>query len=98
MGGLTNLHPLAQLSLKILQDPTAEELMQVVAATGLAQNFGALRSLVTTGIQAGHMKMHLQNILNHLGADTGQKKEAVIHFADKPVSFSSVRTFLGIEV
>ncbi len=97
VGGLTNLHPLAKLSLDILQNPTAEELMQVIAATGLAQNFGALRSLVTTGIQAGHMKMHLQNILNHLGANTEQKKEAATYFANKPVSFSSVRQFLGIE-
>lgn len=97
VGGLTNLHPLAKLSLRTLQDPSAEELMQVVAATGLAQNFGALRSLVTTGIQAGHMKMHLQNILNHLGANAEQKKEAVIYFSKNPVSFSSVRQFLGIE-
>jgi hydroxymethylglutaryl-CoA reductase len=42
--------------------------MSILAVSGLAQNFGALRSLVTTGIQKGHMKMHLLNILNQLGA------------------------------
>lgn len=94
VGGLTHVHPLAQLSLEILQHPSAEELMQIIAVTGLAQNFGALRSLVTTGIQAGHMKMHLQNILNHLGANDKQKKEAVIYFEDNVISFSAVREYL----
>lgn len=97
VGGLTHLHPLSALSLGILQNPSAEELMQVIAATGLAQNFGALRSLVTTGIQAGHMKMHLQNILNHLGADADQKAAATAHFDQKAVSFSAVRAYLGIK-
>ncbi|MEO0734532.1 MAG: hydroxymethylglutaryl-CoA reductase, partial [Bacteroidota bacterium] len=64
VGGLTKLHPLAKTSLEMLGRPGAEELMCVMAATGLAQNFAALRSLVTTGIQRGHMKMHLQNILS----------------------------------
>jgi len=94
VGGLTHVHPLACLSLQILQNPNAEELMKIVAVTGLAQNFGALRSLVTTGIQAGHMKMHLQNILHHLGANAQQKKDAVSYFDKNPVSFSAVRQFL----
>ena len=48
--------------------PSAKNLMMLTVAAGLAQNFGALRSLVTTGIQKGHMKMHLMNILNQLKA------------------------------
>ncbi|MEL6661303.1 MAG: hydroxymethylglutaryl-CoA reductase, partial [Bacteroidota bacterium] len=60
----------------------------------LAQNFGALRSLVTTGIQAGHMKMHLQNILIHLGASPAQIEEAKAHFENNTVSFTAVREFL----
>lgn len=95
VGGLTKLHPLAKLSLQILEQPSAQELMQIIAATGLAQNFGALRSLVTTGIQAGHMKMHLQNILIHLGATTAQIEEAKAYFADRTVSFSAVREFMA---
>jgi len=59
VGGLTKLHPLANLSLDILGRPSAHELMSIIAATGLAQNFAAIRSLTTTGIQKGHMKMHL---------------------------------------
>jgi hydroxymethylglutaryl-CoA reductase len=94
VGGLTKLHPLAKLSLEILGNPTAQELMQIVAVTGLAQNFAALRSLVTTGIQKGHMKMHLTNVLNHLGANYAEAQEAAYFFADKVVSFTAVREFL----
>lgn len=94
IGGLTKLHPLAKLSLQILEQPSARELMQIIATTGLAQNFGALRSLVTTGIQAGHMKMHLQNILIHLGANQQQITEAKAYFADRTISFTAVREFL----
>ena len=94
VGGLTKLHPMARLSLAMLGNPSATELMSVIAATGLAQNFAALRSLVTTGIQQGHMKMHLQNILNHLGATDAIATEAQAHFANHAVSFSAVRDFL----
>ncbi|MGH1433886.1 MAG: hydroxymethylglutaryl-CoA reductase, degradative [Lewinella sp.] len=95
VGGLTKLHPLAKMSLQILGQPSARELMQVIAATGLAQNFGALRSLVTTGIQAGHMKMHLQNIMIHFGATPAQIEEAKVYFADRTVSFTAVREFMA---
>ncbi|MEO0041848.1 MAG: hypothetical protein RL329_1296 [Bacteroidota bacterium] len=94
VGGLTTLHPLAKLSLAMLGNPSAKTLMTIVAATGLAQNFAAVRSLVTTGIQKGHMKMHLTNILNHLQASEPEMQAALQHFVDKPVSFSGVRIFL----
>ena len=94
VGGLTNLHPLARLALEILGNPSAEELMMVAAATGLVQNFAALRSLVTTGIQQGHMKMHLLNVLNHLGASQEEITMAQLHFSDQKVSFNAVRDYL----
>lgn len=94
VGGLTSLHPLAKLSLDILGQPSAAELMQVIAVVGLAQNFGAVRSLVTTGIQAGHMKMHLTNILNHLNASDTEGEVARTYFDNKTVSFTAVRAFL----
>lgn len=94
VGGLTNLHPLANVSLELLKRPSAPELMQVAAAVGLAQNFAAVRSLTTTGIQKGHMKLHLLNILTQLGADDEVKTRAKAHFADKVVSFSAVREFV----
>jgi len=71
-------------------------LMKIIATVGLAQNFAAVRSLVTTGIQKGHMKMHLMNILNHLEATEKEVKEAIIYFADKIVSFTAVREFLQL--
>lgn len=94
VGGLTNLHPLARMSLELLQRPSAPELMQVAAAVGLAQNFAAVRSLTTTGIQKGHMKLHLLNILTQLGANDATKASAKAHFADKVVSFSAVREYV----
>ena len=96
VGGLTSLHPMAKKSLELLDNPDAPELMQIIAATGLAQNFGAIRSLVTTGIQKGHMKMHLVNILNHLEASEKEAKEAMAYFKDKVVSFTAVREFFGL--
>lgn len=90
VGGLTKLHPLVKIALEMLQNPSAKELMQIVAVVGLAQNFAALQSLVTTGIQKGHMKMHLLNILNQLGASTEEKTYFVDYFKDKMVTYSEV--------
>jgi len=96
VGGLTTLHPIARRSLELLGNPSAKELMMVIASTGLAQNFAAVKSLITTGIQKGHMKMHLLNILNHLEATEKEVKEAVKYFKDKVVSFTAVREFLDL--
>ena len=90
VGGLTNLHPLVKFSLALLGKPSAQELMSILAVSGLAQNFGALRSLVTTGIQKGHMKMHLFNILNQFGATEVEKQHFVTYFKDKTVSHHEV--------
>lgn len=86
VGGLTSLHPLVKLALQVLGNPNAERLMGIVAVAGLAQNFAALRSLVTTGIQQGHMKMHLLNILNQLEATEVEKEYFVNFFKDKTVT------------
>ncbi len=98
VGGLTNLHPMAKISLEMLGSPSAEELMGIITTVGLAQNFAALRSLVTTGIQQGHMKMHLQNILIHMNASQDQIAKADKYFEDKTVSFSAVRSFLDKKI
>lgn len=94
VGGLTSLHPLVKLCLEMLGKPTAKELMQIVAVAGLAQNFGALRSLTTTGIQEGHMKMHLMNMLNQLNATNEEKSKMVEHFKTNVVTHSSVEKAL----
>lgn len=95
VGGLTSLHPLAKKSLEILGNPSAEQLMRIIASIGLAQNFAAVRSLVTTGIQQGHMKMHLMNIMNHLQATEKECASAIAWFEDKTISFAAVRDFLS---
>jgi hydroxymethylglutaryl-CoA reductase len=94
IGGLTALHPLVKTSLEILQKPSAKELMQITAVAGLAQNFAAVSSLVTTGIQEGHMKMHLMNILNQLKATTEEKLSLITEFSDKSISYSTVEQSL----
>lgn len=91
VGGLTNLHPLVKLSLELLDYPSAEELMGIAAAIGFANNYSAVKNLVTVGIQQGHMKMHLLNILKQLGVPEVHKDFVVNHFKDKVVSVSSVR-------
>ena len=90
VGGLTGLHPLVKLSLELLHHPSAKELMQIVAVAGLAQNFAALRSLTTTGIQQGHMKMHLLNILNQFNANEIEKQKLIEHFKTNIVSHHAV--------
>jgi hydroxymethylglutaryl-CoA reductase len=95
IGGLTSLHPIAKRSLELLENPDAKDLMMIIAATGLIQNFAAIRSLVTTGIQQGHMKMHLNNILAQLGVSSKEKAAAQLYFNDKTVSVASVKDFLS---
>ena len=94
VGGLTSLHPLVKLSLEMLEKPTAGELMQFVAVAGLAQNFAALRSLTTTGIQEGHMKMHLNNIINQFEATDEERHLIQKHFKKHTVTHSAVVTFI----
>jgi hydroxymethylglutaryl-CoA reductase len=89
VGGLTTLHPMVKFSLELLGKPNANRLMSIIASSGLSQNFAALRALVTTGIQKGHMKMHLLNILNQLEATPEEKDIIVNYFKDKVVSHSS---------
>ncbi|WP_426431394.1 hydroxymethylglutaryl-CoA reductase, degradative [Winogradskyella sp. HB-48] len=90
VGGLTTLHPLVKFALEMLENPTAKDLMQIVAVAGLAQNFAAVKSLTTTGIQEGHMKMHLLNILNQFEATSEEKKKIVEHFKTNVVTHSAV--------
>ena len=94
VGGLTSLHPMVKLSLEMLEKPSAKELMEAVAVAGLAQNFAALRSLTTTGIQEGHMKMHLNNILNQFQVTNEERVLIKNHFKDTVVSHSAAVDFI----
>ena len=90
VGGITNIHPLVKWCLQLLGNPSAKELMGIIAASGLAQNFAAVKSLVTEGIQAGHMKMHLNNILNSLNASSLEKQKITQILNSSDISYSLV--------
>jgi hydroxymethylglutaryl-CoA reductase len=81
VGGAT-LNPLARICLKILGVKTAEGLSRIIAAVGLAQNFAALRALVTEGIQKGHMGLHARNIAMMVGAK-GEEIDKVVEILVK---------------
>jgi len=72
VGGAVKIHPTARVLLAIMQVGSAEQLARMIAAVGLAQNFGAMKALVTDGIQKGHMSLHAQNIAFAVGA-TGEE-------------------------
>jgi hydroxymethylglutaryl-CoA reductase len=92
-GGVTSVHPMAKLAMKILDNPSAKELMMYLAVAGLASNFGAVKALVSVGIQRGHMKMHLSNIMNQLNIPEEHRSEMQVYFQDKTVSFSAVEEY-----
>ncbi len=94
VGGLTSLHPLARFSMELLGNPKATDLMQIAAAAGLASNYAAVSTLVSSGIQKGHMKMHLTNILNAQHATPEEQERVKAHFANHPVSVSAVKQLL----
>jgi hydroxymethylglutaryl-CoA reductase len=76
VGGATKTHPVAKTAIKILGVESAQELAEVIAAVGLAQNLAALKALATEGIQRGHMSLHARNIAIQAGAK-GNDVEAV---------------------
>ncbi|XDF37080.1 hydroxymethylglutaryl-CoA reductase, degradative [Paracidovorax avenae] len=94
VGGATRTHPLARLALKIMDVKSAQELGEIAAAVGLAQNLGALRALATEGIQRGHMALHARNIALVAGA-TGDEVETV---ARRLAAEHDVRTDRALEV
>ena len=96
VGGVTAVHPMAKLAMKILDNPLAKELMMYLAVAGLASNFAAVRALVSVGIQKGHMKMHLSNIMNQLQIPEEHRSQIQAYFQDKTVSFSAVHEYWRI--
>ncbi len=76
VGGATKVHPMAQLSLKLLGYPSAQKLAEITACVGLAQNFAAIRALANEGIQKGHMRMHAKQLAVAAGA-TGAEVQLV---------------------
>jgi hydroxymethylglutaryl-CoA reductase len=93
--GLTKLHPMAKLSMNILGNPSAKELIQIMATAGMANNFAAISALITSGIQKGHMKIHLSNILQTLNASSIEKEQIKEYFKDKTISHSAINDYLN---
>jgi hydroxymethylglutaryl-CoA reductase len=77
VGGIANVHPVAKVCMKILGVLSAQELACIITATGLAQNYSALRALSTDGIQKGHMRLHARNLAAAAGATPEQIDEIV---------------------
>ncbi|MBB4630849.1 hydroxymethylglutaryl-CoA reductase [Sphingosinicella soli] len=83
VGGAVKIHPTARALLAILQVQTAGELARIIAAVGLAQNFGAMKALVTEGIQRGHMSLHAQNVAFAAGAVGDEVAEVARRIIDR---------------
>ena len=95
VGGISTVHPVAKMGLKILGVKTAGELACVIASAGLAQNLAAIRALSTEGIQKGHMKLHAKNIAVTAGA-TGKIVDLVSEamYKESKISLDNARRIL----
>jgi hydroxymethylglutaryl-CoA reductase len=96
VGGATKTHPLARWALRVMQVQSAQELGEIAAAVGLAQNLGALRALSTEGIQRGHMALHARNIALLAGATGGDIQRIAAQMAqEKNVSVDRAKALLA---
>lgn len=96
VGGAIRIHPGAKANVALLGVESANDLAKVMAAAGLAQNLGALRALATVGIQAGHMKLHLQNMIVAAGAEDGEIEEvsALVKSSGERITMAAVEKAL----
>ena len=96
VGGIANVHPLAKVCTKILGVSSAQELACIMTATGLAQNYSAIRALVTEGIQKGHMRLHARNLAAAAGAAPEQIDEIVQKMIEeKKISLDRAKELLA---
>ncbi|MGH1566638.1 MAG: hydroxymethylglutaryl-CoA reductase, degradative [Nitrosopumilus sp.] len=95
VGGIANVHPVAKICTKILGISSAQELACVITATGLAQNYSAIRALATEGIQKGHMRLHAKNLAAAAGATNEQIDEIVQKMIqEKKISLNRAKELL----
>ena len=95
VGGIVNVHPVAKICTKILGVTSAQELACVIIATGLAQNYSAIRALSTEGIQKGHMRLHARNLAAAAGATPDQIDEIVQKMIEeKTISLDNAKKIL----
>ena len=96
VGGIIRVHPTARACLDILGMRSARELAEVMAAVGLAQNFGAMRALATVGIQKGHMRLHARNVAAAAGVPPDMIDRVAAAMADGKVTAERARTLAGM--
>ncbi len=94
VGGIINIHPIAKISLEIMKVKKVNELAEIMASVGLANNFAALRALVSEGIQRGHMKLHAINYALSVGAGNLAKEVAKIMIEKNDISMESAKRIL----
>ncbi len=95
VGGATKTHPLAKINVKLLGVKTANELAEIIASVGLAQNFAALKALATEGIQRGHMRLHAKNIAATAGATENKIDEIAAKMVEeKNISVSRAKEIM----
>ena len=99
VGGVTSIHPTANMCLRMMGIESANQLSRVIAAVGLVQNLGAIRALCTDGIIQGHMKLHIDNLTMVAGASDGETPLLKQRLQDcltinKRISLSHAQTFL----
>ena len=96
VGGAIRIHPGAQANVALLGINSADDLAKVMAAAGLAQNLGALRALATVGIQAGHMKLHLRNMIASAGASADEIESvvAIVRESEDRITMEAVEAAL----
>jgi hydroxymethylglutaryl-CoA reductase len=95
VGGIANVHPIAKICMKILGVSSAQELACVMTATGLAQNYSAIRALSTEGIQKGHMRLHARNLATAAGAKPDQVDKIVQKMIEeKKISLDKAKEIL----
>ena len=96
-GGSIGLNPRVALSHELLGNPSAKELAQIIVSIGLAQNFAALKALVSTGIQQGHMKLQAKSLALLAGASESEVAPLVERLiAEKTFNLETARQFLKV--
>ena len=97
VGGTLSVHPQAKQSLALLGNPDAQQLSEIIAAVGLAQNFAALRALVSEGIQKGHMSLHARQLAIQAGANEAEAPRLIelLKRQEKAISISVATELLA---
>lgn len=94
-GGSIGLNPSVQVAHELLGNPDAQTLARIIVSVGLAQNFAALKALVSTGIQHGHMKLQAKSLALLAGATPSEVAPVVqALLEDRPFNLEKAQAVL----